>query len=189
MAGPNHYELLGVSPSATPEEIKDAFRDTMYRFHPDHNPGKEDWAVERTMDLVRAYHTLSDAMRKAVYDIEVQHPPKRELKVEPKGFSLFVKKEEKEKAKAAEDLFRGGVTLFEQPEKRTQAASEFLKASKLAPDRWEILFNLALTVALLGRFPESLEILGRALKVSPEQADVKKLAARVSVLAFGSKKA
>lgn len=186
MAGSNYYELLGVSPTAKPEEIKDAFRDAMYRYHPDHNPGKEDWAVEKTMELVQAYHILSDPNQKAKYDLEVQHVLRREFHVEVKGLGIFAKKEDKEKAKQAEEAFRTGVLLYAQPEKRTLAATEFLKATKFAPQNWEAYYNLALTLAVLGRFQEATSILGKAAPLAPEQTEIRRLQSRLSQLVFGT---
>ncbi|SRR5258706_12051576 len=187
MAEPNYYELLGVSPAANAEDVKDAFRDMMYRYHPDHNPGKEDWAVERTMELVKAYHALTDPVRKSLYDLEVQNPVRRELKIESKGFALFSKKEDKEKVLQAEVAFRRGVELFDTPDKRTQAVAEFLKASRLQPTAWEALYNLGLSIALMGRFPEAIEVLGRAQRAGPDRPEIKRLSVRVSALAYGQK--
>ncbi|XP_043690833.1 chaperone protein DnaJ-like isoform X2 [Telopea speciosissima] len=50
------YEVLGVSPTATPEEIKRAYRKLALRFHPDVN--KEANAQEKFMMIKHAYNTL-----------------------------------------------------------------------------------------------------------------------------------
>jgi len=109
------------------------------------------------------------------------------LKIESKGFALFSKKEEKEKVLQAEVAFRRGVEFFDIAEKRTQAVAEFLKATRLQPNAWEALYNLGLSIALLGRFPEAIEVLAKAQRAGPDRAEVKRLSTRISALAFGPK--
>ncbi len=63
----NFYETLGVSDTATPEEIKRAYRKLAQKFHPDTNPG--DTKAEDQFKLVsEAYSILSDAEKRKEYD-------------------------------------------------------------------------------------------------------------------------
>ena len=68
----NFYRLLSVQPSATPEEIKRAFRNEIARYHPDkvQHLGKEfqDMAASRAAALTEAYRTLMNAELRADYD-------------------------------------------------------------------------------------------------------------------------
>lgn len=61
------YEVLGVSKSATPEEVKSAFRKLASQHHPDRNPG-DPHAHDRFKTINAAYQILSDPQRRAAYD-------------------------------------------------------------------------------------------------------------------------
>ncbi len=64
---PNYYARLGVSETATPEELRRAYLALAVKFHPDRNPGDES-AEERFKDISQAYAILSDATARAKYD-------------------------------------------------------------------------------------------------------------------------
>jgi molecular chaperone DnaJ len=63
----DHYEVLGVSRSATPEEIKSAFRKLAAVHHPDRNPNDPKAAI-RFKELNASYQVLSDPQRRQMYD-------------------------------------------------------------------------------------------------------------------------
>jgi tetratricopeptide (TPR) repeat protein len=63
----NYYELLGVPPDSTPEQIKRQFRRRAKEIHPDVRP--EDGGAEGEMRLLlAAYETLADPARRLEYD-------------------------------------------------------------------------------------------------------------------------
>jgi molecular chaperone DnaJ len=67
MSQRDHYEVLGVSREATPEEIKSAFRRLAAKLHPDRNPDDPS-ADTRFKELNASYQVLSDTQRRAMYD-------------------------------------------------------------------------------------------------------------------------
>lgn len=67
MARRDYYEVLGVSRSATLDEIKKAFRGLALQFHPDRNPGDKD-AERRFREIADAWAVLSDPEQRARYD-------------------------------------------------------------------------------------------------------------------------
>ncbi|MEY3921512.1 MAG: molecular chaperone DnaJ [Bacteroidota bacterium] len=67
MAKRDYYEVLGVSKSASADEIKKAYRKVAMQFHPDRNPGDKA-AEEKFKEAAEAYEVLSDQDKKAQYD-------------------------------------------------------------------------------------------------------------------------
>lgn len=67
MSKRDYYEVLGVSRTATEQEIKSAYRRLAVRFHPDKNPN-DAGAEEKFKEAAEAYGVLSDAEQRRRYD-------------------------------------------------------------------------------------------------------------------------
>src|SRR5215470_12192249 len=63
----DYYELLGVNRTASPDDIKKAFRKAAMQHHPDRNRGDKD-AERRFKDVNHAYDILKDPDKRAAYD-------------------------------------------------------------------------------------------------------------------------
>jgi molecular chaperone DnaJ len=63
----DYYEVLGVTRTATEQEVKSAYRKLALQYHPDRNPDNPD-AEERFKECTEAYTVLADADKRSAYD-------------------------------------------------------------------------------------------------------------------------
>lgn len=66
MAKRDYYEVLGISKSAKPDEIKSAYRKLAKKYHPDIN--KEEGAADKFKEVQEAYDVLYDEQKRQTYD-------------------------------------------------------------------------------------------------------------------------
>jgi curved DNA-binding protein CbpA len=64
----NLYHVLGVSPSASFEEIKASYRNKLFAIHPDKTGQTDDQATEELTQVMRAWSILGDTNKRAIYD-------------------------------------------------------------------------------------------------------------------------
>ncbi len=67
MSKRDYYEVLGVSKTASAEEIKKAYRKKAIQYHPDKNPGDKQ-SEEKFKEAAEAYEVLSDDQKRQRYD-------------------------------------------------------------------------------------------------------------------------
>jgi len=67
MSKRDYYEVLGVTKSTPPEEIKKSYRKLALKYHPDKNKGDKN-SENKFKEASEAYHVLSDKERKKNYD-------------------------------------------------------------------------------------------------------------------------
>jgi curved DNA-binding protein CbpA len=93
-----YYELLGISRSATPEEIRAAFRKLAMQWHPDRNPNNPE-AEERFKEISEANNILSDENKRKLYD--------RALSTETPGYSSFQRSPGPKENTSRENIYDG----------------------------------------------------------------------------------
>jgi len=94
----DYYEILGVSRTASQEEIKKAYRKMALKYHPDRNPGDKQ-AEEWFKQAAEAYEVLRDPQKRRAYDLHGH------AGVEGSGFHGF---------SGSEDIFSAFSDIFEE---------------------------------------------------------------------------
>ncbi len=90
----NYYEILGIKPSASNDDIKKTYIRLAKMFHPDHNTNQED---RRMIELNQIYEVLSNPVKRQEYDkrfitIENFDFTKAQETVQPKRDKIIIKK-------------------------------------------------------------------------------------------------
>lgn len=67
----SHYDTLGIKKDATNQEIKDAYKKLVKKYHPDVYPGDKSFAEKKTKEINYAYDILSNKELKKAYDEEL----------------------------------------------------------------------------------------------------------------------
>lgn len=71
----DYYTILGVSLTATPEEIMVAYREAARKHHPDKNRDNQEEATKIFKEINLAFENLYDPLKRAKYNRTRSHPP------------------------------------------------------------------------------------------------------------------
>ena len=63
----DYYEVLGLTKTASEDDIKKAYRKIAIKYHPDRNPGDKE-AEEKFKEAAEAYNVLHDPQKRQQYD-------------------------------------------------------------------------------------------------------------------------
>jgi DnaJ-class molecular chaperone len=162
MAAQTPYEVLGVKPDASADDIRKAYRKLAKQFHPDLNPGKPE-AEARFKAVSAAYDLVSDPDKRARYDrgeideSGAERPPRAYYrahaegpggrKYQPEGemdlgdledlFAAFGSGGRGRRARGGEGFkARGGDRLFTLTVDFAEAATGGKQRVSLAPEQW-----------------------------------------------------
>ena len=106
----SYYDILEVSPKASKEVIKNAYRALSKKYHPDTYKGDLKYAQEKMKEINTAYETLMDEEKRLVYDYENGYKIDPNSVVEQYAQAVRQKEEygeeEKEQEETKKDIFK-----------------------------------------------------------------------------------
>jgi curved DNA-binding protein CbpA len=183
----NYYEIFKLYPPINMEQLQDTYRQLIFESHPDRNRDRQDWAIERTMEIVEAYNVLCDPEKRELYNFQIRNDIRRdpgEMIGLKKGLMKMMKSGEE--TRAAEH-FANGVKFFAEKDNWTQAQHEWLAAVKLVPGFVNAHFNLGVLNGYQGNFKDAIVYFERAIRYNPADYEVKKPLSMAMSYVYGKK--
>lgn len=105
---PNYYDVLGLHPTSSQDEIKKSFRHLALKYHPDKNGNSEE-SRQKFMSIVEAYEVISDDQARKNYDGTAFRVPRQTPGwIPPADFSTVYSYEEIKKRYNPSNI-RGGM--------------------------------------------------------------------------------
>jgi len=173
----NYYEILEVYPAATNEEIETAYRMLLYKYHPDHNPDRAQWAHEMTSKVVESYECLSNPEKRKLHNFQIYCPVKK--KAAERKFWFFQTKRKKQWELALAH-FNAGVALF--PRQKPKALLKFQEAISHWAKFPEALYNLGLCLVDLRKHAEAQMYFSRVQEMNLKDPEIKRTLRRLDEL-------
>jgi len=158
----NYYEILEVFPAATQDEIENAFKNMLFKYHPDHNPDKPDWAHEKTAEVLDAHKILSNQLRRTIYNFMI-FAALREKPAEV-AFNFFQGADRK-KYEEAVGILQEGIALYDS--QKQQALIKFQHAFATYPLP-EAVYNMGVFYTATNKVQEAMRAFREAVKIEPE---------------------
>jgi DnaJ-class molecular chaperone len=177
MSDKNYYEILEVFPAATMEDIETSYRMLLYKYHPDHNPDRAEWAHQMTSLVVEAFQCLADPERRKLHNFQIYCPIKRHAAERKFFFFQGKKKKQWEDALAR---FGAGVALF--AKQKTKALLKFQEAVSLWPQFPEALYNIGLCLVDMKKYVEARSYFHRVQEMNAADQEIKRTIRRLDEL-------
>jgi curved DNA-binding protein CbpA len=193
----NHYEVLGVTPSASPAEIRKAYAQVAREKHPDRfsDPVEKERAQELFKDATAAFNTLSNEKARHEYDAELHRPkattPEEQAELAYKD--AVARLENGDAAGAAESLKQAaylrpqearyhaalGRVLKRDPRAARAAIQSLEEATRLDPSNVAALVDLAQVYRAQGLAVRARKAAEAAALIAPRDAAVVRLLAEL----------
>src|SRR5512145_875703 len=162
----DYYTILSVKRNATPEEIRDRFRQLARERHPDRFQGEERARAElKFQELTEAFNVLSSPERRRQLDLELARP------VADTGGS--------DSARMLRFHLEAGVGFYRDGS-FAQAAESFERVTELDPNHHQAWHHLAQALLQQRRYlPKAAAAIARACELNPVSPAYMKLAGRI----------
>jgi curved DNA-binding protein CbpA len=171
-----HYELLGLAADATPQQVKQRFRELARQHHPDVNPDRPE-SHELFLRINQAYEVLSDPSRRARYDLDLRDRARREAERRSGSFGSTPHTATRAGSAAGGTAYRppgmngngagprpgpAADRRRQEAERRRQEFARLLQAARQAYQRGHLreAQDLCQTMLGMGRFGPAHELLG-----------------------------
>ena len=161
----DYYSILSVARTATPNEIRECFRQLARERHPDRFQGEERAEAEtRFQELTEAFNVLSSPERRRQHDLELSRPT-----TEPGS----------DAARMARFHLEAGVAFYREAN-YPGAAEAFERVTQLAPENHQAWHHLAQALVLQRRaLPRAGQAIARACELNPVSPQYLKLAGKI----------